>query len=205
VDEWGGNADYVGYLQNERTAWHNNLMGQIRAQQAMQTAKNFSAPVISGSGITGGGGGGGVGSIPNAAYTGKINFGKMAKGKATPVQGRVSQGWGKSRIKYAAGRHTGIDYGVKSGSRVGAAASGVVVRAGSEGAYGNAIHIKHPDGKTTLYAHLSGINVKAGQKVKVGQQIGKSGNTGRSFGAHLHFEVRGSDRYGGDINPASWH
>jgi len=80
-----------------------------------------------------------------------------------------------------------------------------VVRAGSEGAYGNAIHIKHPDGKTTLYAHLSGINVKAGQKVKVGQQIGKSGNTGRSFGAHLHFEVRGSDRYGGDINPASWH
>lgn len=56
--------------------------------------------------------------------------------------------------------------------------------------YGKHIKIKHPDGTTTLYAHLSGMRVKPGQRVKKGQMIGRVGNTGNSSGPHLHFEIQ---------------
>lgn len=56
--------------------------------------------------------------------------------------------------------------------------------------YGKHVKIRHPNGTETLYAHLSGINVKPGQRVKKGQQIGKVGNSGNSSGPHLHFEIR---------------
>ena len=197
-------ADYAEYLRSgggidKRRALANNA--SALTDDLIQMLKNRQAPVIGGSGAsTSSGGGGSVGSYtPSSA-----DFKNLGGGKVSPVNAGVSQGWGKSRIKYAAGRHTGIDFGAKTGTRVGAAAAGVVIRAGSEGAYGNAIHVRHKDGTTTLYAHLSGIGVKAGQKVKAGQQIGKVGNTGRSFGSHLHFEVRKADKYGGDINPKSW-
>lgn len=68
--------------------------------------------------------------------------------------------------------------------------------------YGNAVKIKHPNGYYTLYAHLSEVNVKLGQKVKKGQKIGYMGNTGRSFGAHLHFEVRNTKDQ--KINPTQY-
>lgn len=190
--------DYVDYLKATlpgRQADLANKIQQIKAMAAAQAARNASAPVVSGSGGSGGGGG---------RYTGAIQNFKTSGGKVSPVNGRVSQGWGKSRIKYAAGRHTGIDFGVGVGTSVRSAANGVVVFAGRGGAYGNMIEVRHPDGYTTLYGHLSGYNVKPGQRVKAGTQIGRSGNTGRSTGAHLHFEVRARDRYGGDVNPYSW-
>jgi murein DD-endopeptidase MepM/ murein hydrolase activator NlpD len=127
------------------------------------------------------------------------------KGKVHPVTGaRISQEWGKSRIKYSAGRHTGMDFSAPSLTPVVAAASGRVVRAGWEGSYGNNIAIRHADGTTTTYGHLNSIGVRPGQTVKAGAYIGKLGNTGRSTGPHLHFEVRKTDKYGGDINPRSW-
>jgi murein DD-endopeptidase MepM/ murein hydrolase activator NlpD len=126
-------------------------------------------------------------------------------GKVTPVAGaRISQEWGNSNIRYAAGRHKGKDFAAKTGTAVRSVAGGTVKRTGFDKAYGNYMAVGHKDGSTSFYAHLSAINAKAGTKVKSGQRIGAVGSTGRSTGSHLHIEIRKSDKYGGDINPRSW-
>ena len=96
--------------------------------------------------------------------------------------------------------HLGIDIAGTEGSPVYAADSGVVTLAtgGWNGGYGNVIMIDHGNGYATLYGHLSQINVAVCQSVGAGQTIGAIGNTGNSFGSHLHFEVREN---GGFINP----
>ncbi|WP_052210484.1 peptidoglycan DD-metalloendopeptidase family protein [Thermoanaerobacter sp. YS13] len=86
--------------------------------------------------------------------------------------------------------HTGIDFGVPSGTPIKAVADGIVVLAGEYGGYGKAVVIKHANGLSTIYGHLSEIKVEAGKEVKQGEIIGLSGNTGRSTGPHLHFEIR---------------
>ena len=87
--------------------------------------------------------------------------------------------------------HRGIDYGCPSFTPVLASADGTVTTVGNlEVGYGKYIKIFHDDQYETLYAHLSRIDVKYGQKVKRGGQIGVSGNSGNSTGPHLHFEVR---------------
>ena len=91
--------------------------------------------------------------------------------------------------------HNGIDFGAQSGTPVFASASGRVIVAkvgGYNGGYGNMIVITHDSGIQTVYAHLRTVNVVSGQTVSQGQTIGQVGNTGRSTGAHLHFEVRGA-------------
>lgn len=92
--------------------------------------------------------------------------------------------------------YNGIDIGAPVGTSVFASLDGVVTltRGGGSwnGGYGNYIVIKHNNGIQTLYAHLDSISVSPGQNVSKGQFIGKSGNTGRSTGPHLHFEVRGA-------------
>lgn len=91
--------------------------------------------------------------------------------------------------------YNGIDFGAPEGTTVRAAAAGTVILArgggGWNGGYGNYIVVKHANGMQTLYAHLSSITVSVGAPVKQGQAIGSSGNTGKSTGPHLHFEVRG--------------
>ncbi len=90
--------------------------------------------------------------------------------------------------------YNGVDLGASVGAPVRAAAGGTVMLSrsgGYNGGYGNYIVIKHPNGSQTLYAHLSSNAVAAGQVVTQGQTIGAVGNTGRSTGPHLHFEVRG--------------
>ncbi len=96
--------------------------------------------------------------------------------------------------------HLGIDIAGAEGSPVYAADSGVVTLAsgGWNGGYGNVIMIDHGNGYATVYAHLNSINVGVCQSVGAGQSIGSIGNTGNSFGAHLHFEVREG---GGFVNP----
>jgi murein DD-endopeptidase MepM/ murein hydrolase activator NlpD len=96
--------------------------------------------------------------------------------------------------------HLGIDIAAGEGAPVYASSSGVVTLAagGWNGGYGNVIQIDHGNGYVTLYAHLSQINVSVCQGIGAGQLIGLAGNTGNSFGAHLHFEVR---QGGGNINP----
>ena len=98
-----------------------------------------------------------------------------------------------SRIDPIAGvgaMHSGIDFVADSGTRVQASAGGVVAVAEYHPQYGNMIEIDHSNEFTSVYAHLSRFGVKAGQIVKRGQEIARSGNTGRSTGPHLHFEVR---------------
>ena len=76
------------------------------------------------------------------------------------------------------------------GEPVLAAGEGRVVRAGWHGGYGKLVEIAHGKGLTTRYAHLSRLDVKKGDRVKPGEQIGGMGSTGRSTGSHLHYEVR---------------
>ncbi|HWV52573.1 peptidoglycan DD-metalloendopeptidase family protein [Pseudorhodoplanes sp.] len=86
--------------------------------------------------------------------------------------------------------HTGLDMRGDTGDPVRATANGTVTIAGNNGGYGKMIEIEHKNGLATRYGHLSAIDVKVGQSVKIGQVIGKIGSTGRSTGPHLHYETR---------------
>lgn len=87
-------------------------------------------------------------------------------------------------------RHAGIDFSASIGAPVVATADGVVIYAGNKGAYGKTIEIDHGHGLVTKFAHLSKIDTRIGEKVKRGQTVGAVGNTGRSTGPHLHYEIR---------------
>lgn len=111
--------------------------------------------------------------VPVRSYTLTSGFGF----RYDPFHGRGAQ-------------HAGIDFAGAHGSPVYAAAGGRVVRAGRFGAYGIAVDIEHGKGLMTRYAHLSSLNVREGERVAMGKQIGGMGSTGRSTGTHLHYEVR---------------
>ena len=108
-----------------------------------------------------------------------------------PVRGYLSAAFG-NRLDPFTGRpdfHPGIDISTPIGTRVMAPADGVVLSTGLSGGYGNAIIIDHGYGVVSRYGHLEGFNVRPGQKVHRGDVIGFVGNTGRSTGPHLHYEV----------------
>jgi murein DD-endopeptidase MepM/ murein hydrolase activator NlpD len=86
--------------------------------------------------------------------------------------------------------HEGIDFNAEAGTPVVAAADGVVLSAGWQGDFGNMIEVDHGAGLSTRYAHLSRMSARPGTMIKRGEPIGTVGNTGRSTGSHLHFEVR---------------
>lgn len=85
--------------------------------------------------------------------------------------------------------HKGLDIAVPFGSDVVATAAGTVIFSGQKGGYGNCVIVSHGNGLATLYGHLSKLVTKVNDKIKVGQVIAKSGNSGRSTGPHLHYEV----------------
>ena len=85
--------------------------------------------------------------------------------------------------------HKGLDIAVPFGSDVVATAAGTVIFSGQKGGYGNCVIVSHGNGLATLYGHLSQLVAKVNDKIKVGQVIAKSGNSGRSTGPHLHYEV----------------
>ena len=86
--------------------------------------------------------------------------------------------------------HTGLDFRAATGDPVRATANGKVVSSGWAGGYGRMVEIDHGNGLSTRYGHLSEINVKVGDQIKIGQVIGEVGSTGRSTGPHLHYETR---------------
>ncbi len=123
----------------------------------------------------------------------------------TPVNGaHLTSGFGYRRhpvLGYTK-IHTGVDFGARIGTPTMAAGDGVVTRVGVMGGYGNVVDIEHGNGWSTRYAHLSRFasGLKPGDRVRQGDIIAFTGNTGRSTGPHLHYEVR---RNGSPVNPMS--
>lgn len=120
-----------------------------------------------------------------------------------PINGRVTSGFGvrhhpiyKRRI-----HHDGVDFSAPIGTKVYAPGDGIVRYTGYNFGYGNKIVIDHGYGYKTIYAHLSKSIVKAGQRVKRGDIIALSGNTGISTGPHLHYEIHKNNR---KINPSGY-
>jgi len=119
-----------------------------------------------------------------------------------PVRGyAINSPFGLRRLadEAAARHHDGVDIAAPMGTSVYVASEGVVMRTGYDAnGYGRFIEVRHPNGMTTLYGHLSRVDVASGTAVSDGERIGLVGSTGRSTGPHLHFEVRRDDR---QINP----
>lgn len=120
-----------------------------------------------------------------------------------PAAGQVLSGYGMRRhpVLGVVQLHSGVDIVAPIGTTVVAPADGVVTSAGPMGSYGNVVELSHAaSGYVTRFAHLSRIQVRRGQKVLRGDKIARSGNTGRSTGPHLHYEVRTAA--GQPLNPA---
>ncbi len=118
-------------------------------------------------------------------------------------------GWRTDPFTKARRRHKGMDFTAPRGTPVYATSDGTIKRADARSlGYGKHIRVDHGFGYVTLYAHLSGYNVKRGQRVKRGDIIGYVGNTGRSQAPHLHYEIQKDGKavnpinfYSGDLNP----
>ncbi len=129
------------------------------------------------------------------AISATVNGGSPAApaGLKAPVDAaqRISSafGWGRDPLSGAEKFHAGVDIAVAYGRDVKAAAEGVVAFAGNQNGYGSTVIIDHGAGRQTRYAHLSDSLVRTGDRVTEGQVVGKSGNSGRSTGPHLHFEM----------------
>ncbi len=125
-------------------------------------------------------------SVPvRKPVTGEVDMSSPFGVRADPFNGRAAM-------------HTGIDLRGDMGEPVHATANGKVTIAGREGGYGNMVELDHGNGLSSRYGHLSAIEVKVGQQVRIGQEIGRIGSTGRSTGPHLHYETRIN---GDPVNP----
>lgn len=117
-----------------------------------------------------------------------------------PKWGRITTRFGSSGRHWSV-RHTGMDIDGNTGDAVRNLMKGRVVFAGWGGAYGNLVVVRTVRGGDVWYAHLSRIKVKTGKMIKSGRIIGLLGNTGNSFGSHLHLEIRKNDY---PVDPAAF-
>ena len=153
----------VGELQDDVGKLEDQVQAEIQAAQEAAAAPTTPAPAV-----------------------GPVQQEESGSGLIWPVQGTVTSPFG-----FRWGRmHEGIDIGAAEGTPIQAAQSGTVIMASYNGGYGNYTCIDHGGGFSTCYAHQSLIGVSVGQEVSQGDVIGEVGNTGASFGAHLHFETR---------------
>jgi murein DD-endopeptidase MepM/ murein hydrolase activator NlpD len=109
-----------------------------------------------------------------------------------PVNGRLMAGYGERSDPFSGegAMHTGVDIAAPMGTPVHAAADGIVIHAGWNGGYGRCVIVDHGNNYQTWYAHLSRMDVIEGEEIRQGEVLGAVGTTGRSTGAHLHYEVR---------------
>ncbi|MCF4164513.1 peptidoglycan DD-metalloendopeptidase family protein [Zavarzinia compransoris] len=118
--------------------------------------------------------------MPLAEPVDEVDISSRFGNRRDPINGRLAF-------------HAGTDFRGPVGTPVHVTAPGEVIRAGWAGAYGRMVRVRHAFGIETTYAHLSRVSVKVGDKVEVGDTVGKLGNSGRSTGPHLHYEVRFDD------------
>ena len=149
-----------------------------------------------------------AGAIPNEK---KVKHNKVLR---SPVSSKISIGAAYGKIRnVGTSPHIGIDYNTPTGTSVKATAKGRVIRSGRSKSYGFVVVIDHGEAKSgkgnvyTIYGHNSKNTVKAGEEVEVGDEIAKSGNTGKSTGPHLHYGVTVSTRSGlykreNSVNPS---
>ncbi|MFI9345402.1 M23 family metallopeptidase [Streptomyces sp. NPDC052773] len=186
-----------------RVTSRSSRTAQLRTRAAVMAA-GLGASAVLGAGVAAA-----APSSAPAAVTAKAAAAKKAAGWVAPVKGYTkTASFAQNGARWQS-THSGQDFAVPTGTKVVAAHGGTVVKAGGNGAgdgpaYGYAVVIKHGNGTYSQYAHLSKINVRAGQIVKTGQQIALSGNTGNSSGPHLHFEIRTSPNYGTAIDPVAF-
>ena len=135
-----------------------------------------------------------ISRLERSLFMGTAFLFPLSKGRRTSGFGARRDPFHKQRLQF----HKGIDLACPIGSPVYAARRGTVTFTGFNGGYGKLVVLKHEHGYSTYYGHLSHFTVKRGQKVKAGDMIARSGNTGRSTGPHLHFEVRRGKRA---VNP----
>jgi murein DD-endopeptidase MepM/ murein hydrolase activator NlpD len=112
--------------------------------------------------------------------------GVSGSGLIWPADGPITSGFG---MRWGA-MHSGIDIGAGYGADIRAAEAGTVIMADYNGGYGNCVVVDHGGGFSTLYGHMSNIEVSYGETVKQGELLGEVGSTGNSTGPHLHFETR---------------
>ncbi len=151
---------------------------------------------------------GGQGGTSSTIQTAGLTDTTKGISLVAPVKGPITTRYGQKtdvhgNALWGGSEHKAIDYGVPVGTPVQAAATGTVKQVGSgsgDRSYGTYIEIDHGSGYTTLYAHLSKVNVSVGQAVVQGQVIASSGESGYVTGPHLHFEVR---KNGQKVNPSS--
>ena len=138
---------------------------------------------------------------PPAATDGATESAREIPVPLLPVEAQISSAFGMRKDPFTGKPrfHKGVDLAAPAGTPVVAALPGKVISAGYESGYGNSVLVEHDGGLRTRYGHLASINVKAGDMVTSDDALGKVGSTGRSAGAHLHFEVI---RMGTQVDPA---
>lgn len=134
----------------------------------------------------------GTNDKPKTASSGKFST-PIKDSYTINALGHFGMRWGRM--------HSGIDFTCPTGTPIYAADGGVVTKSSTYGGYGNCIVIRHDNGNETVYGHCSTLNASVGEKVYKGQIIARVGNTGRSTGAHLHFEIRVG---GKPVDPAGY-
>ena len=132
-------------------------------------------------------------------------FGKGGSSGSAPVSGAgITAAYGAQGDMWSGtnGTHKGTDYAVPVGTPVTAWSDGVVSQEVLDSGYGTAVMLEHANGMQSIYAHLSAKDVQAGQTIKAGQRIGKSGSSGNASGPHLHFELRNGKN--NPVDPAGY-
>lgn len=127
-----------------------------------------------------------------APYPSSRGFTQASTGWFThhPVRGvRINSHFGMRKVNGKHRHHAGVDFAAPTGTPIYAVGSGIVTKAGWGNGWGNYVEINHGNGYVTRYAHASRLHVRVGDQVQAGRHIANIGNTGRSTGAHLHFEV----------------
>ena len=157
--------------------------GRVLAADYTNNGRTYSAVWFKGTQSTQGKG----------AYYGFDGQSKKRSFLASPMEfSRVTSGFAMRMhpILNSWKQHKGVDYGAPNGTPVRSVGDGVVDFAGRQNGYGNVVEIRHSNERSTLYAHLSRIDVVQGQRIEQGQDIGAVGATGWATGPHLHFEVK---------------